>query len=75
MSIAEAARQLHCSTGVIYSSVSRAGPLDARRGQGNRLCIPWNDRIQAASATASPHPGTSTPQPGAQASPPAELAP
>ena len=27
---------------------SQAGQLDARRGPGNRLCITWNDRVQAA---------------------------
>ncbi len=46
-SVAEAARQLHCSTGVIYDWI-QARQLDARRGPGNRLCIPWNARIQAA---------------------------
>ena len=47
ISVAEAARQLGCSTGVIYYWI-QTGQLDARRGPGNRLCIPWNDRIQAA---------------------------
>jgi DNA invertase Pin-like site-specific DNA recombinase len=47
VSVAQAARQLGCSTGVIYDWI-QGGQLDARRGPGNRLCIPWNDRIQAA---------------------------
>jgi DNA invertase Pin-like site-specific DNA recombinase len=47
VSAAEAARQLGCSTGVIYYWI-QAGQLDARRGPGNRLCITWNDPIQAA---------------------------
>ena len=47
ISVTEAARRLGCSTGVIYDWI-QAGQLDARRGPGNRLCIPWNDRIQAA---------------------------
>ena len=47
ISVAEAARQLGCSTGVIYDWI-QAGQLDTRRGPGNRLCITWNDRIQAA---------------------------
>ena len=47
ISVAEAARRLGCSTGVIYDWI-QAGQLEARRGPGNRLCIPWNDRIQAA---------------------------
>jgi len=45
--VAEAARRLGCGTGVIYYWTETA-QLDARRGPGNRLCIPWNDRIEAA---------------------------
>jgi len=45
--VAEAARRLGCSTGVIYYWIE-AAQLDARRGPGNRLCITWNDRIEAA---------------------------
>jgi DNA invertase Pin-like site-specific DNA recombinase len=47
VSVAEAARRLGCSTGVIYYWIE-AAQLDARRGPGNRLCITWNDRIEAA---------------------------
>jgi len=47
VSVAEAARRLGCSTGVIYYWIE-AAQLDARRGPGNRLCIRWNDRIEAA---------------------------
>jgi len=47
ISVAEAARRLGCSTGVIYYWIESA-QLDARRGPGNRLCIRWNDRIEAA---------------------------
>jgi DNA invertase Pin-like site-specific DNA recombinase len=47
ISVAEAARRLGCSTGVIYYWIESA-QLDARRGPGNRLCISWNDRIEAA---------------------------
>ena len=47
VSVAEAARRLGCSTGVIYYWI-QAVQLDARRGPGNRLCITWNDPIQAA---------------------------
>ena len=47
ISVTEAAHQLGCSTSVIYDWI-QAGQLDARRGPGNRLCITWNDRIQAA---------------------------
>jgi len=47
VSVAEAARRLGCSTGVIYYWIE-AARLDARRGPGNRLCIRWNDRIEAA---------------------------
>jgi DNA invertase Pin-like site-specific DNA recombinase len=45
--VAEAARRLGCSTGVIYYWI-QAGQLATRRGPGNRLCITWNDPIQAA---------------------------
>ena len=47
ISVTDAARQLGCSTGVIYYWIESA-QLNARRGPGNRLCITWNDRIQAA---------------------------
>jgi DNA invertase Pin-like site-specific DNA recombinase len=47
VSVAEAARRLGCSTSVIYYWID-AAQLDARRGPGNRLCITWNDRIEAA---------------------------
>ena len=45
ISVAEAASRLGCSTGVIYHWV-HTGQLTARRGQGSRLCIPWNDQIR-----------------------------
>ena len=45
--VAEAARRLGCSTGVIYYWIETA-QLDARRGPGNRLCIPWTARVEAA---------------------------
>jgi DNA invertase Pin-like site-specific DNA recombinase len=47
ISVAEAARRLGCSTGVIYYWIETA-QLDARRSPGSRLCITWNDRIEAA---------------------------
>jgi excisionase family DNA binding protein len=47
ISAAEAASQLGCSAGVIYDWI-QAGQLDARRGPGNRLCITWDDRTEAA---------------------------
>jgi excisionase family DNA binding protein len=47
ISVAEAAHRLGCSTGVIYHW-AKAGHLGARRGAGNRLCIPWTDQIQDA---------------------------
>ena len=47
ISVTEAARRLGCSTSVIYYWID-AAQLDARRGLGNRLCISWNDRIEAA---------------------------
>ena len=47
ISVAEAARRLGCSAGVIYYWIG-SGQLGARRGPGNRLCITWNDQIEAA---------------------------
>src|SRR6516225_4608884 len=46
ISVAEAARRLGCSTGVIYHWI-HTGQLTARRGQGNRFCIPWNAQAEA----------------------------
>ena len=57
ISVAEAASRTGCSTGVIYYWIEN-GQLSARRGPGNRLCIPWNDRIETAArerAAASGH--------------------
>ena len=45
LSVAQAAGQLGCSTGVIYYWL-KTGQLDARRGAGNRLCIPWTDDVR-----------------------------
>ncbi len=47
ISVAEAARRLGCGTGVIYYWIESA-QLDARRGPGGRLCIPWTSNIEAA---------------------------
>jgi len=47
ISVAEAARRLGCSTGVIYYWIESA-QLGARRGPGNRLCITWNEQVEAA---------------------------
>jgi DNA invertase Pin-like site-specific DNA recombinase len=45
--VADAADRLGCSTGVVYYWIETA-QLDARRGSGNRLCIPWTPDIEAA---------------------------
>ncbi len=50
ISVAEAAVRLGCSTGVIYHWLS-TGQLTARRGAGNRICIPWDDQVQASCRT------------------------
>ncbi|NKQ58743.1 recombinase family protein [Amycolatopsis sp. K13G38] len=47
ISVAQAAERLGCSTGVIYYWIN-TGQLDAHRGSGHRLCIPWNGQIQHA---------------------------
>jgi DNA invertase Pin-like site-specific DNA recombinase len=46
ISVAGAAERLHCSIGVVYDWI-KTGKLTARRGPGNRLCIPWDDDIHA----------------------------
>jgi DNA invertase Pin-like site-specific DNA recombinase len=45
ISVAQAAERLGCSAGVVYYWID-TGQLDARRGSGNRLCIPWNGQVQ-----------------------------
>jgi excisionase family DNA binding protein len=42
ISVADAARQLGTSSGVIYDWI-KTGKLTARRAAGNRLCIPWTE--------------------------------
>jgi excisionase family DNA binding protein len=44
ISVADAAQRLGCSTGVIYDWIT-TGKLTARRGAGNRLCIPWTEHV------------------------------
>jgi hypothetical protein len=46
ISVAEAAGRLGCSTGAVYYWL-KTRQLPARRGAGNRLCIPWTDRVEA----------------------------
>ena len=46
ISVADTARRLGTSIGVVYDWI-KAGKLAARRGPGNRLCIPWTDRVEA----------------------------
>ena len=46
ISAAGAASRLGCSTSVIYHWI-HTGQLTARRGQGSRLCITWNDQVRA----------------------------
>ena len=46
LSVAQAAGRLGCSTGVVYYWL-KTGQLAARRGAGNRLCIPWSSQIEA----------------------------
>jgi excisionase family DNA binding protein len=47
ISVAEAARRLGCSTGVIYHWI-HTGQLTARRGSANRFCIAWNAQAEAS---------------------------
>ena len=46
ISVAEAASRLSCSAGVICYWIESA-QLDARRGPGGRLCIPWTGKVKA----------------------------
>jgi excisionase family DNA binding protein len=50
ISVAEAAARLATSIGVVYDWI-KTGKLDARRGPGNRLCIPWTDRVESECRT------------------------
>jgi excisionase family DNA binding protein len=45
ISVAQAAERLGCSIGVVYYWL-KTGQLEAHRGSGNRLCIPWNGQVQ-----------------------------
>jgi DNA invertase Pin-like site-specific DNA recombinase len=45
ISVADAARRLGCSIGVVYDWI-KTGKLAARRGAGNRLCIPWTQHLE-----------------------------
>ena len=46
ISVADAAHRLGCSTSVVYDWI-KTGKLAARRGTGNRLCIPWTEQIES----------------------------
>ena len=46
ISVADTARRLGTSIGVVYDWI-KTGKLAARRGPGNRLCIPWSERVEA----------------------------
>jgi DNA invertase Pin-like site-specific DNA recombinase len=46
ISVADAAARLGCNIGVVYDWI-KTGKLSARRGPGNRLCIPWTDHVEA----------------------------
>lgn len=66
ISVADAAGRLSCATGVIYAWIE-TGKITARRGAGNRLCIAWNEHIEAdcriritASGHLNPAAGSST---------------
>jgi DNA invertase Pin-like site-specific DNA recombinase len=46
ISVADTAARLGTSIGVVYDWI-KTGKLAARRGPGNRLCIPWSERVEA----------------------------
>jgi DNA invertase Pin-like site-specific DNA recombinase len=60
LSVAQAASRLGCSTGVVYYWL-KTGQLTARRGAGNRLCIPWTSQIEADCRTRIAQSGHLTP--------------
>ena len=60
ISVADAAHRLGCSIGVVYDWI-KTGKLAARRGTGNRLCIPWTE--QHRSRMPLPHHRIRAPQP------------
>jgi excisionase family DNA binding protein len=45
ISVADTAKRLGLSTGTVYDWI-KTGKLAARRGSGNRLCIPWTEHIE-----------------------------
>jgi hypothetical protein len=45
ISVADAGHRLGCSTSVVYDWI-KTGKLAARRGSGNRLCIPWTEHVE-----------------------------
>jgi DNA invertase Pin-like site-specific DNA recombinase len=47
LSVADVAALLGVGIGVVYYWIGNA-QIDARRGKGNRLCITWNPKIEAA---------------------------
>jgi excisionase family DNA binding protein len=47
LSVTDIADRLQVSTGTVYYWISN-GQLTARRGRGNRLCVTWNNDVQAA---------------------------
>ena len=46
LTVQEVARHFEVGTGVVYYWL-KTGQLAARRGAGNRLCIPWTSQIEA----------------------------
>jgi excisionase family DNA binding protein len=46
ISVTNTAKRLGVSTGTVYDWI-KTGKLAARRGSGNRLCIPWTQHIEA----------------------------
>ena len=60
ISVADTAERLGVSTGVVYDWI-KTGKLAARRGSGNRLCIPWTD--QRRGRMPLPHHRIRPPQP------------
>ena len=65
ISVADTAKRLGVSTGTVYDWI-KTGKLAARRGSGNRLCIPWTEHIEVR----MPLPRSRIRPPEARGSPP-----
>ena len=68
LSVTDIADRLQVSTGAVYYWISN-GQFTARRGRGNRLCVTWDNDVEAACRRRTPRPRISNPtRPGRRGS-------